>query len=130
MGAGSFGFRLLRDGTTTVNGSGVLAQAVDNTGRDVTLIIVGLLVVAGLLAALTVWYWRYTDPKKRIHMQSVGELLDEERPGAEIGETAGATARGAARPEPERPSDRDSLDSDDGADEWLRLTGPRGRAIR
>lgn len=113
-----------------MDGSGVLAQAVDNTGRDVTLIIVGLLVVAGLLAALTVWYWRYTDPRKRIHMQSVEELLDEQRPGTETGETAGATARGAASPEPEGLSDRELLDSDDGADEWLRLTGPRGRAIR
>ena len=113
-----------------MNGSGVFAQAVDNTGRDVTLIIVGLLVVAGLLAALTVWYWRYTDPRKRVRVQSVGELLDDQEAQLSADETPGDTARRAARPEPEQLTDRELLESDDGADEWLRLTGPRGRAIR
>lgn len=86
-------------------------QAADSTGSQIRLIIIGLLVVAALLAGLTIWYWRYTDPKRR-----------PRDPLAESSIDASATATVPAVQSSE-PTDEELL-GDDGADEWLRLTGP------
>lgn len=97
-------------------------QAADNTGRTIRLIIVGLLAVAVLLALLTVWYWRHTDPRRRlrpvadpvgVQEQSYahpGPVPDAGSPAA--GLSVGSAPFAAAISETE-------------ADEWLRLTGPQ-----
>lgn len=41
-----------------------LVTEAQQTERAVTALIVLLLVVAGLLAVLTIWYWRHTSPKR------------------------------------------------------------------
>lgn len=43
----------------------VTAAAPDQTGRTISLLVAGLVGVAVALMALTVWYWRHTDPKRR-----------------------------------------------------------------
>ncbi len=43
----------------------VLAAETDGTRQAITSLIVGLVLVAALLAGLTVWYWFYTSPKRR-----------------------------------------------------------------
>ena len=93
-------------------GAELLAQT-DTTGRSITLIIFGLLVVAVLLGGLTVWYWRSTDPHKRVPVVTVDpfEELDEDELSVEHAE------RNAF-------SDSQLLGHDDGADEWLRITSP------
>ena len=117
-------------GNETAVATGLLAQqAADETGRTITLIIIALLVVAALLAALTVWYWRFTDPKKRL-------LTPVPAP---IGDSDDFTAGGHTAVAP--PAEANVIESDvgiteaerataealadDGADEWLRLTGPQ-----
>lgn len=120
--------------------TGLLAQqAADETGRTITLIIVALLVVALLLAALTVWYWRFTDPKKRVRTpvpEPVGADSEFDGDVATGGHTSVAPAAASWMVE----SDVEATEAerataaalaDDGADEWLRLTGPQaGRRTR
>lgn len=98
-------------------------QAADDTGRTIRLIIMGLLAVALLLTVLTVWYWRHTDPRRRIR-DPLGELGRDELDHDELDREFGRDERGAGQYEgvPSRPEPR--LQADDGADEWLRLTGP------
>jgi hypothetical protein len=43
----------------------VLAAEADETRQTVTLLIASLIGIAVALALLTVWYWRYTDPRRR-----------------------------------------------------------------
>lgn len=85
-------------------------QAADSTGSKIRTIIFGLLAVAMLLTGLTIWYWRHTDPRKRLRDS---RLVDQ---------PAQVTSAMPAVPVAQRPDA--TLMDDDGADEWLRLTGP------
>ncbi len=119
----------------------------DDTGRRVQLVIYALLAVAVLLALLTIWYWRHTDPRRRQVASSVNtagsgarELTPIEQvivtpnpavvaTNGSVPEASAAPAAGPAAASPEA-NGSDALEdvadlSDDGADEWLRLTGPQ-----
>lgn len=69
-----------------------LVTEAQQTERAVTALIVLLLVVAGLLAVLTIWYWRHTSPKRverraRRSRQVIGldgHALDSTGPPTEI----------------------------------------------
>lgn len=52
----------------------VLVTESEETQRFITMLIVALLVFAGLLFLITLWYWRYTSPKRRVRrlVQPVG----------------------------------------------------------
>ncbi len=120
--------------------TGLLAQqAADETGRTITLIIVALLVVALLLAVLTVWYWRFTDPKKRVRTPvpvpvEAGHEFDDEVAAGGYTSVAPAAQPWMVEPDVEKTeAERATAEAlaDDGADEWLRLTGPQaGRRTR
>lgn len=43
----------------------VLAAETDETRQAITMLILGLVGIAVLLSLLTVWYWRFTNPKRR-----------------------------------------------------------------
>lgn len=45
------------------------------TEQAVTALIVLLLVVAGLLTLLTIWYWRHTSPKRRARAMGMVETV-------------------------------------------------------
>ncbi len=42
-----------------------VAAAADETGRVITMLTAGLVAIALGLAALTVWYWRFTNPRRQ-----------------------------------------------------------------
>ena len=44
----------------------VLVTESEQTQRFITMLIVALLAFAGLLFLLTLWYWRHTNPKRRV----------------------------------------------------------------
>ncbi len=90
-------------------------SSTDQTGRQITLLIIALLAVALLLAALTVWYWRYTDPRYR---------SDRDHRSSEA-VTVRANPR-VSRPLPEPEDLASTYAEEDGVsvDEWLNLTGP------
>ncbi len=44
----------------------VLVTESEQTQRFVTMVIIALLVFAGLLFLITLWYWRHTSPKRRV----------------------------------------------------------------
>ncbi len=50
-----------------------IAQAPNNDAQLLALVI-GLVVVAVLLTGLTIWYWRYTSPKRRIKTRPVSQV--------------------------------------------------------
>jgi predicted lipid-binding transport protein (Tim44 family) len=127
----------------------VLAQqAADDTGQTVTLIIFGLLIVALLLAILTFWYWRHTDPRARLqgtpdagvprggaHRVSTASVaggstvVASPTPAASGHAVVGRdsirqSSPGAASGAVTRSSDRPMPEFDD-EDDWLRLTGPQ-----
>ena len=97
-------------------------QAADNTGRTIRLIIMGLLAVAMLLALLTVWYWRHTDPRRRLRpvADPVGvqeQSYAHEAPGPDAGSPVAGPSAGSGS--------FAATISETEADEWLRLTGPQ-----
>lgn len=93
-------------------------QAADDTGQTIRLIIMGLLAVAVLLALLTVWYWRHTDPRRRLRpvADPIGATQPFDRGEHSVPVTSarvpGAHLAAASVAEVD-------------ADEWLRLTGPQ-----
>ena len=99
-------------------------QAADDTGQTIRLIIMGLLAVAVLLALLTVWYWRHTDPRRRLRpvADPVGAPEPFDPRGYGVDEERGARPVGA--PSPHSPVSAAPVSQLD-ADEWLRLTGPQ-----
>ena len=122
----------------------IVAQETDQTGRQITTMIVVLLVIALLLGLLTAWYWRHTDPRRRAQLQAEARRAAREAEEArrlEVGEPAldePAPQQVSARPGgTERAVDSVWADEtvggaiatadDDGVsdDEWLRLTGPK-----
>jgi hypothetical protein len=94
-------------------------QATDNTGRTVTFIIIGLLLVALMLGLLTFWYWRHTDPRSRMRLPMPDPVNDQDQAVELLPSTptdVGVDLRSSAE-----------LLAEDDADEWLRLTGPQAR---
>ncbi|MEM9561069.1 MAG: hypothetical protein AAGA93_00535 [Actinomycetota bacterium] len=63
----------------------VLAAEADGTRQTVTFLIGCLVGIAGLLTVATVWYWFYTDPKRRPieALEPVAEPLLDERPSGD-----------------------------------------------
>ncbi len=51
----------------------VTTAAADQTGRTLSLLVAGLVGIAVALMALTVWYWRHTDPRRRIRPRTIPE---------------------------------------------------------
>ncbi len=61
------------------------AAATDQTGRTITMLSAGLVAVAIALTGLTIWYWRFTSPRRRAAAEAadVREFTAEERqPGS------------------------------------------------
>jgi len=62
----------------------VLVTESEQTQRFITMLIVALLVFAGLLFLITLWYWRHTSPKRRVRRvlqpAGVGPDVDLRRP--------------------------------------------------
>ncbi|MDA3041053.1 MAG: hypothetical protein O3C27_16285 [Actinomycetota bacterium] len=88
-------------------------QAADETGQTIRLIIMGLLAVAVLLALLTVWYWRHTDPRRRLRPVADPIVIPEP--------LVDARGRGAGEGQRVPAASFSEID----AEEWLRLTGPQ-----
>lgn len=110
----------------------VFAQLSTSVSDDqIRMIIIALLVVAVLLAALTIWYFVKTSPSRRVRAAQARRngAASRQRPA-----TAGAPAGGAARPAPAESERGDVTTagvaepmSGDDADEWDRLTAPEPR---
>lgn len=62
----------------------MLVTESEETQRFITMLIVALLVFAGLLFLITLWYWRHTNPKRRVRRvlqpAGVGPDVDLRRP--------------------------------------------------
>jgi hypothetical protein len=111
---------------------GALAQeapvmAGDDTGRTIMLVIAALLALALLLAVLTFWYWRRTDPRRaaparpapvaRATGADPGPRQAASRRGAPAGRSGG-TATGPG-------GEGTAADRGISPEEWRRLTGAR-----
>jgi hypothetical protein len=90
----------------------VVTTAGDDTGRTVAIVVAALVGLAVLLAVLTIWYWRHTDPRRRVAARPAPVAA---RPGAVAGPAP--APQEPARPAPQAPGGIT-------AEEWLRLTGP------
>ena len=112
--------------------------AADDTSRTVTLVIGILLGLAVLLAGLTFWYWRRTDPRKRADAAAParavvaapgGDRSSWPAPQPAAVQAPSATAARSARPSAATsgaaagPATGTSDDRGISAEEWLRLTG-------
>jgi len=68
----------------------VLVTESEQTQRFITMLIVALLVFAGLLFLLTLWYWRSTNPKRRVRRvlqpAGIGPEVDPSRPSYPVGD--------------------------------------------
>ncbi|MCP3992836.1 MAG: hypothetical protein GY926_25040 [bacterium] len=53
-----------------------LVSDADQTEQAITGLIVLLLVVAGLLTVLTIWYWIHTSPRRRTREAHQGPTID------------------------------------------------------
>ena len=81
----------------------VLAAEADETRQTVSFLIACLVGIAIALALLTVWYWFYSDPKRRAEDQGRSELLDgsaEPDPGPPRVEAAAPASETGANPRP------------------------------
>lgn len=122
----------------------IVAQETDQTGRQITTMIVVLLVIAVILAFLTAWYWKHTDPRRRAMLQAEANRASrdaEEVRRAQAGEPAvEAVQRSTSHPagtearhdpvwagESAERGGVSSSESGMSSDEWLRLTGPASR---
>jgi predicted lipid-binding transport protein (Tim44 family) len=117
---------------------GALAQetsttSTDDTGRMITLVIGALLGLALLLAVLTFWYWRRTDPRK-VARSSAEPVTAAVAPSASARASTGGAApapkRSSARPATANATRSDTgegtaVDRGISPDEWLRLTGSK-----
>lgn len=120
--------------TATLQGVFVFAQLSTSVSDDqIRLIIIALLVVAVLLAILTIWYFVKTSPSRRVRAAQARRQTTAPRQGGAAAGAASATAAGAARAGTSRSGgegvirpDDVVIDVDDG-DEWDRLTAPEPR---
>ncbi len=108
----------------------VLAEDADR----INMVIIGLLVVAALLAVLTFWYWRQTDPRRRVSnapaaaAPNVDAWLTGETPiapketlGSMAPPTEAAMTAAFGEAQPQVNGTKPAISDD----EWTRLTGPR-----
>lgn len=105
--------------TAMVLAQEVVSTPADDTERTIQMVIAALIGLAVLLALLTLWYWRRTDPRRRAARQAPAATptpTSGQEPAARSGSTSSK-----ARP---LPSHRSSTEGGLSADEWLRLTGP------
>lgn len=112
-----------------------LIAQVDQTERQVTTLIIALIVVALLLATLTAWFWHHTDPRRRAFERAEArrEAMEEETARRESGSLAAQRAVDEQRliddPYPNGSNGGINVagatgDDTMSADEWIRLTGP------
>ena len=112
----------------------VFAQLSTSVSDDqIRLIIIALLVVAVLLAALTIWYFVKTSPSRRVRAAQARRQTTASRQGAGRAAAAGAASGASAGSGASRPTaptamrpDEVLIDVDEG-DEWDRLTAPEPR---
>lgn len=109
----------------------VFAQLSTSVSDDqIRLIILALLVVAVLLAALTIWYFVKTSPSRRVRAAKARRQANGQgrAAGAATGAAADAT-RPAAAAQTAQPAVRPDVivDEVDDGDEWDRLTAPEPR---
>ena len=79
------------------------AAATDQTGRTITMLSGGLIAVAFGLTALTIWYWRFTSPKRRAR---IAAPVVDHRQAAEEPAAVEAEPVESVRPaDPPEPSD-------------------------
>lgn len=103
------------------------AAPADDTGRTITLVIGALLGLALLLAVLTAWYWRRTDPRKRARATAdpiavtAAERRGPSRPPARATPPRTAAGVGGGGTSGEGTAADRGISND----EWLRLTGAR-----
>lgn len=89
------------------------ANTTSQTGRQITFLITALLGVAVLLALLTIWYWRHTDPRRR------------EAPVKNTARAEELPRQIVLPQEPEALAQTYAEDDGMSVDEWLSLTGPQ-----
>ena len=98
-----------------------IAADTGRTGDIIQAVVVGLLIVAALLAVSTVWFWRHTDPRRQR-----GRLRDVQPIEVRVEES---TTDGVWKTEAPvsnfRADDGGLTDSD-----WARMTSPSSRGGR
>lgn len=108
--------------TAMVFAQEVVSTPADGTERTIQMVIGALIGLAVLLALLTLWYWRRTDPRRRAARQAPAAAPSAAPTSRQApGERSGSTSSSKARPV---PSHRSTTEGGLSADEWLRLTGP------
>lgn len=92
-----------------------LAQ-ISTAADNLNVVVYGLLIVAALLALLTIWYWRHTKPRPLV----VTQRVSEQAPGP-ISESPASDQF-----DPESVWAQPPPTSDDGIafDDWLAITSP------
>lgn len=105
----------------------VFAQLSTSVSDDqIRLIIVALLVVAVLLAILTIWYFVKTSPSRRVRAAQARRQSAAARPGTNSGPQS-AAAPSSVRHEAPPVADPVADTFADDAAEWDRLTAPEPR---
>lgn len=127
---------------------GLLLAQENVTSATVKWFIAALLLVAALLTVLTVWYWRHTDPRRRVrqtqprvvdatpqvHANASTDATDgawfstaSSSPATQAASSRAPGSSSPSSPEPWAPSmvSANSAEDDIEADDWLRLTGPQ-----
>lgn len=127
--------------------AGLIGQ-VDLAADNLNIVIYGLLVVAALLAVLTIWYWRHTKPRPvviesatgaasantppveepvsddAIFERAMGDDFDPDSVWADSPETPPTPAAEPVVPLGSKTVDPLDDDEEMSADEWLAITGP------
>ena len=96
----------------------LIAADTGRTGDIINAVIIGLVIVAALLAVSTFWFWRHTDPRRQR-----GQLRDVRPIEVRVEESTGAWQREA--PVSNFQPDDGLSDSD-----WARMTSPSSRGGR
>ena len=79
------------------------AAATDQTGRTITMLSGGLIAVAFGLTALTIWYWRFTSPKRRARIAA--PVVDHRQAAEEPAAVEAEPVESVQPPDPPEPSD-------------------------
>ncbi len=98
----------------------LIAADTGRTGDIIQAVILGLLIVAALLAVSTVWFWRHTDPRRQR-----GQLRDVQPIEVRVTETTDGVWKTEAPVSNFQADDQGLSDSD-----WARMTSPSSRGGR